>query len=108
MVEYIQVLTTVDSKERAEEITKRLLEERLAACIQIIGPIVSFYWWRQKIETSQEWICLIKTESAKYKDIEKMIKELHNYETPEIIAIPITTGYSRYLEWISSEVAERY
>ncbi|MCS7125706.1 MAG: divalent-cation tolerance protein CutA [Aigarchaeota archaeon] len=104
MSKYIQVLTTIDSEAKAEEIAKRLLRDRLAACVQIIGPIKSMYWWKDQMEEAREWICLIKTESSKYADIENTIKEVHSYEVPEIIALPIISGYSRYLEWISNEV----
>lgn len=104
MSEYIQVLTTVDSKEKAEEIARKLLDARLAACIQIIGPIRSMYWWKEEIEDSHEWICLVKTKAEIYNEVERMIKDIHSYEVPEIIAIPVTHGYDKYLKWLTTEL----
>ncbi len=104
MSEYIQVLTTVDSREKAEEIAGKLLNAKLAACIQIIGPVKSMYWWKGVIEDSQEWICLVKTKAEMYSEVEKMIKNIHSYEVPEIIAIPVIQGYDKYLQWLISEL----
>lgn len=104
MNEYIQVLTTIDSREKAEMIGRRLLEARLAGCVQIIGPIRSIYWWRNVIEEADEWICLIKTRAELYDVVEEHIRSLHSYEVPEIISIPIYKGYSKYLEWLSNEL----
>lgn len=104
MSEFIQVLTSIDSREKAEEISRKLLEARLAACIQIIGPIKSMYWWRGVIESSQEWLCFIKTRVDMYKNVEEMIRSLHSYEVPEIIVLPIIQGFQKYLEWMSNEL----
>lgn len=104
MSEFIEVLTTVDARERAEKISRRLLEARLAACIQIIGPVTSMYWWKGDIENSQEWLCIIKTRTDLYKDVEGTIRSLHSYEVPEIVVLPIVRGYTKYLEWLSAEL----
>jgi len=72
--------------------------------VQIVGPITSTYWWKGSIETAEEWLCLIKTSQNLYADLEKVIKEMHPYETPEIIAIPILTGSSDYLQWLDNEL----
>ncbi|MEM0275253.1 MAG: divalent-cation tolerance protein CutA [Nitrososphaerota archaeon] len=104
MMEFIQVITTIDSKEKAEEICRILLEERLAACVQIIGPVDSFYWWKGELEHSREWICLIKSSREVYGDLEKKILEHHPYEVPEIIVLPVIEGYRKYLDWLSSEL----
>ena len=72
--------------------------------MQIVGPITSTYWWKGSIETAEEWLCLIKTSQNLYADLEKAIKEMHPYETPEIIAIPILTGSSDYLQWLDNEL----
>ena len=72
--------------------------------MQIVGPITSTYWWKGSIETAEEWLCLIKTSQNLYADLEKVIKEMHPYETPEIIAIPILTGSSDYLQWLDNEL----
>ena len=100
MKSYIQVTTTTETKEEAEKIAQYLVEQKLAACVQITGPIASTYRWKGKVETAQEWLCLIKTREDLYDKVEKAIKELHSYETPEIIAVPIIKGSSEYLSWL--------
>ena len=100
MKSYIQVFTTIETKEEAEKIAQYLVEQKLAACVQITGPIASTYRWKGKVETAQEWLCLIKTREDLYDKVEKAIKELHSYETPEIIAVPIVKGSSEYLSWL--------
>jgi periplasmic divalent cation tolerance protein len=102
--EYIQIFTTIENKEDAEKIAKSLIEKRLAGCIQIIGPISSIYWWKNKIETSQEWLCIIKSKKKLYEEIEKSIKEIHPYEIPEIIAMQIISGSKDYLKWLDNEL----
>jgi len=104
MEKYIQIFTTTEKKDDAEKIAKTLVEKRLAGCIQIVGPIVSTYWWKGNVETTKEWLCFIKSKKALYKKLEKAIKEIHPYETPEIIAMPIVSGSRDYLEWLSNEL----
>lgn len=105
--EYIQVFTTTEKKEDAERIAKALLEMRLAGCVQIVGPITSTYWWEGSLETAEEWLCIIKSKRSHYEEFEKAIKEIHPYETPEIIATPIVVGSKDYLKWLSDELTER-
>ena len=102
--EYIQVFTTTEKKEDAEKIAKALVEKRLAGCIQIVGPIVSTYWWKGNVETAGEWLCFIKSKKTLYEDLEKAIKEIHPYEIPEIIALPIISGSKEYLDWLNNEI----
>jgi periplasmic divalent cation tolerance protein len=104
MEEYIQVFVTTDKKEDAEKIAGVLVKDRMAGCTQIVGPIVSTYWWKGNIETAEEWLCLIKSKKSLYQKIEKAVKEMHTYETPEIIAIPIVDGSKDYFEWLKNEV----
>ena len=104
MEAHIQVVTTTENKDDAEKIAKALVERRLAACVQLLGPIVSTYWWKDDIETAQEWLCHIKTHKSLYHETEKAIKAIHPYETPEIIAMPIVAGSNDYLEWLSREL----
>jgi periplasmic divalent cation tolerance protein len=104
MAEYIQVLTTVGSEEEAAKISGALLERRLAACVQTIGPITSRYHWQGKLAQEREWQCLAKTEATLYQQVEAAIRSLHSYEEPEILAIPILAGSSGYLDWISANV----
>jgi periplasmic divalent cation tolerance protein len=104
MDEYIQVFTTTEKKEDAEKIATVLVEKRLAGCIQIVGPIVSTYWWKGNLETAGEWLCFIKSKKTLYDELEKAIKEVHPYETPEIIAVPIISGSKDYLGRLNSEL----
>jgi periplasmic divalent cation tolerance protein len=102
--EYVMAITTTSQKEDAEQIAKYLLKKRLAACIQIVGPITSSYWWNEEICTDEEWICLIKTSQKNYETLEKAIKEIHPYETPEVIALPILAGSQDYLAWLGNQL----
>ncbi|MBP8625469.1 MAG: divalent-cation tolerance protein CutA [Syntrophorhabdaceae bacterium] len=104
MEKYIQIHTTTDRKDTAENIARVLLEGRLAACVQIIGPITSLYWWEGKIETTEEWLCLIKSKKGLYRQVEETVRAHHNYKVPEIIAVEITDGSYDYLDWLKKEV----
>jgi periplasmic divalent cation tolerance protein len=104
MPEYIQVVTTVAHRDEAERIGRTLVEERLAACVQISGPIASTYRWRGNIETAEEWQCAAKSRRDLFERIEQTIRRLHSYETPEIIATPISAGSEAYLAWLEGEL----
>jgi len=99
----IQVVTTIDDKEKAEYIGKQLVRKRLASCVQIAGPIKSIYWWKGQMEEVDEWQCIIKTKKSHYKKIEEEIKRLHHYELPEIIAINIDVALTGYAKWVEEE-----
>lgn len=101
--QYILVLTTVPEIEVGQIIAERLTEERLAACVTISSAGQSVYWWKGKISQESEHILFIKTNKDHYDQIEEKIKQIHPYEVPEIIAIPILAGNKKYLEWIDSE-----
>jgi periplasmic divalent cation tolerance protein len=107
MKTYFQVTTTTETKEQAENIAQHLVEAKLAACVQIVGPITSIYRWKGKVENTQEWLCLIKTRDDLYNKVEAAIKNQHPYETPEIIAVPIVKGSKEYLQWISEETENK-
>jgi periplasmic divalent cation tolerance protein len=100
----VQVLTTAGSEEEAERIGDVLVEARLAACVQVIGPIVSRYRWQGELERATEWQCLAKTQAALYPAVEEAIRAAHSYEEPEILAIPVLTGSAGYLAWIADNV----
>lgn len=104
MTDYIQVLTTVNSEDASNRIATRLLERRLAACVQVSGPVKSSYWWKGQIETATEWYCIAKTTAARYRDVEAAITSEHPYDEPEIVAIPIPAGSEGYLRWIGEQV----
>ncbi len=105
--EFIQVSATVNSKRIANKIAVRLLGERVASCVQLVGPIESSYWWKGKIEHDKEWLCLIKGRSRDYPRIEAAIKKIHPYEVAEILALPVLYGNNEYLRWIRSETDRR-
>jgi len=104
MHSFIQVVTTMDRKEDAERIARALVEDRLAACVQLIGPVRSTYWWKGRVETAEEWQCWAKTEAGFYEEVEKAIRAIHPYELPEIVAMPILRGSPEYLEWLRGEL----
>jgi periplasmic divalent cation tolerance protein len=105
--EYVQVLTTVDDEKKAGEIAESLLSTRAAACVQIIGPIVSSCWWKGKLLHANEWICIAKARAEDYDKVESIIKNIHPYEVPEILAMPVVFGNPAYLHWIHDETAAR-
>ena len=106
MNEYIQVVTTTEHREDAERIARSLVEERLAACAQVMGPVTSTYRWHGKIETAEEWQCWVKTRRDLYDQIEQTIRRLHPYEVPEILAMPILAGSADYLAWLEGKTGK--
>jgi len=102
---FIQVTTTTETKADAERIARALVEARLAACVQIVGPIESIYRWKGRIETTGEWLCLIKSREEHYGAIEQTIRSLHPYEAPEIVSVGMTGGSRDYLDWLRGELA---
>ena len=100
MTDAIQITTTTGDRGTAERIATELVDRRLAACVQISGPVDSTYRWQEKIETTEEWLCTIKALAANYLAIEQLIKQIHPYDVPEILAVPVTAGSEAYLEWL--------
>jgi periplasmic divalent cation tolerance protein len=102
--DYIQVVTTTENREDAQRIARTLVEQRLAACVQILGPITSTYWWKEAVEIAEEWLCLIKSREDRYRELEQTIRDLHPYEVPEILAMPVLAGNPSYLQWLTNEL----
>ncbi|MBM4306782.1 MAG: divalent-cation tolerance protein CutA [Deltaproteobacteria bacterium] len=96
----IIVLVTCGSEEEALRISNTLVEERLAACVNLISPIRSIYRWEGRIWDEKEWLLVIKTQKKKFDDLENKVKSLHSYSVPEIISLPVIAGSSSYLEWL--------
>ena len=96
--------TTAGSEAEAEAIAAALVERRLAACVQILGPLASTYRWQGTVETAREWQCVVKTAASRYAEVEAAIRELHSYDEPEIIATPIVSGSAGYLRWIDESI----
>jgi periplasmic divalent cation tolerance protein len=99
----IIVVTQVPDRAVAADLARVLLEQRLAACVNIGAPIESIYHWRGRIETGEEIPVVIKTRSVLYSEVEAAVRKIHPYDTPEIIAIPVVDGDARYLAWIANE-----
>lgn len=106
MREYMQVQVTVDDRDKAASLARSAVEARLAACAQLVGPIVSTYWWEGQIETAEEFLLLLKTTGDSVDRLTEHIRSEHPYETPEIIALPIEGGLTTYLDWIASETRQ--
>ena len=103
MTDFIQIMTAIGSKQDALKVANAIVGQRLAACVQVIGPITSTYWWQGAMETAEEWLCLIKTRQDLYERVEQAIRENHPYDEPEILALPVLAGSKTYLQWIVSE-----
>jgi periplasmic divalent cation tolerance protein len=101
---YIVVYVTVKEAEEAKKIAKSLVKRRLAACVNVLPEIESYFWWKDKLETEKEVMLIIKTKEALLPELTKAVKRLHSYSIPEIIAVPVTGGSRDYLEWIDSEL----
>ena len=99
------VLTTAGGREEALKIARGLVEQRLAACVNIVGPMESVYRWKGKVEEAKEWLLLVKTTAEAVEGVAAAIRALHSYELPECVEISIEGGSAEYLEWIGEEVA---
>lgn len=100
----IIVLMTTATKKEAEKIARNLLNQRLIACANIVGPASSLFWWKEKISRENEFLVLMKTSTDLFEKLATTIKQMHSYEVPEIVAVPITKGEQSYLEWLSGSL----
>jgi periplasmic divalent cation tolerance protein len=98
------VYITTSSEEESAIIGQKLVEERLAACANIVKEIKSFYWWQESLEEDHESVLMVKTLTKNVEPIIKRVKELHSYENPCVVAFPIIGGSREYLEWLESEL----
>jgi periplasmic divalent cation tolerance protein len=105
MTEKIVVLSTCGSEEEAARIANKLVDAHLAACVNLIPKIRSFYRWRDKVEDSVEWMLVIKTSRACFEPLCAVLEAAHSYELPEVLAIPIVDGSTNYLAWLDGELA---
>jgi periplasmic divalent cation tolerance protein len=80
------------------------VEARLAACAQVLGPITSSYWWEGAVASDQEWQVVFKTTAAAYPALERHLRQVHSYDVPEILCLPVTAGHRPYLDWLDTEV----
>jgi periplasmic divalent cation tolerance protein len=105
MDDVIVVLTNLPDKEAAMRLARGLVERRLAACVNVLAECTSVYRWKGAVETAAEVPVLIKTRSGRYPEIEATIRELHPYELPEIVAVPVQLGSDEYLQWVAEETS---
>jgi len=101
---YIIVLVTAQSKQEAEHIAQKLLEAKLIACANILGPVSSHYHWNGKIEQAEEFLVIMKSQLGLFKDLSETVKAFHSYEVPEVVALPIVGGSEAYLGWLGGSL----
>jgi len=101
---YIVLFITTANTEEAQRISRVLLEQRKVACANIVPRVSSFFWWQDKIDSAQDSLLIIKTKASQLTELVRLVKELHSYDVPEIIAVPIVGGNQDYLEWIGNAV----
>jgi periplasmic divalent cation tolerance protein len=100
--DYIIVLVTTASKQEAEKIANHLLNDKLIACANIIGPVTSLFRWRENVERAEEYVALMKSRRDLFDRLTEAVKTLHSYEVPEILALPVAEGSRTYLDWLQS------
>jgi periplasmic divalent cation tolerance protein len=100
MTEFVVVLVTAGSEEESARLAETVVLEQLAACVNVVGPVRSVYTWKGELQRDDEHLLVIKTRTALYEALERRIRELHSYETPEVIALPVTSGSRAYLDWL--------
>jgi len=103
--EYITVFITAPNEEEASKISRTIVEERLAACVNIIRSVRSIYRWQGSVEDESEVLMVVKTKRTLFDRLQKRVKELHSYEVPEIIGLPVVEGSKDYLDWLGQETA---
>jgi periplasmic divalent cation tolerance protein len=100
---HLVVLSTFDSPDQAAEVARTLVSERLAACVNLVGPIRSIYRWEGKLCDDSETLAIIKTTSERFEAMRIRLVELHPYKVPEVVALPIDAGHAPYLAWVTGE-----
>jgi len=101
---HIVILITTKDKLEAEKIAKMLIQNKLAACVNILAGVKSLFRWQGKIDQAKEALLIVKSKKEKFDKIAKLVKSMHSYDLPEIIAIPIVSGFKPYLDWINESV----
>jgi len=105
MTDKIVVFSTCSSAEEAETLARRLLDQHLAACVNVVPGVRSFYWWQGKIEDSAEFLLVIKSSRAHFPKLGEALSAAHSYQVPEIVALQIVDGSPAYLDWLDRELA---
>src|SRR4051812_27478845 len=104
MTDKIIVLSTCGSSEEAENLARKLVTQRLAACVNVIQQVQSFYWWQGAVTNGREWLLVIKTARELFPELRSMLESSHSYELPEILAMPVVEGSTNYLLWMEREL----
>lgn len=107
MPSVFQVESTVDSHEEAQALAAALVERRLAACVQVVGPIRSTFWWEGRVQDAEEFLLLCKVPGERLGEAIELIEELHSYDVPEVLAFEVADGSRSYLDWVAAETTER-
>ena len=102
---YIVVFITTATLEEAQQISKVLLERKKVACVNIVLRVDSLFWWQDKLDSAQESLLIVKTKQSLLNEVTTLVKKIHSYDTPEVIALPIVGGNQDYLEWIGDSVS---
>lgn len=105
--EILQVITTTAEESDANKLGRAALENRLAACMQIAGPVESSYWWNGRIETVREFVCVMKTTREAYPKLEQLLLSMHPYEEPEIVAVPAAAVSPGYQKWLVGQLKSK-
>ena len=103
MSDHVRIETTVDSAEGAQRLADSLVTARLVACAQVVGPIRSTYWWEGAATTDEEWLIVLKTAADRLDDVVAHLREVHPYDVPEVVAVPVVDGHPDYLRWVTTE-----
>ena len=105
MTDKIVVFSTCGSEAEAERLARHLVEAHLAACVNVVAPVRSFYRWKGAIEDAQEWLLIIKTARSLFDGLRTALETAHSYELPEVLALPVVEGSPNYLAWLEGELA---
>ena len=103
---YVVIFITAKDVDEAKKIARRLLEEKLIACANILSGVRSLFWWQGKVDDAEEALLIMKTRQRLFPKIRKTVQSLHSYDVPEIIALPLVDGNKEYLHWIDESVRE--
>ena len=108
MKEFIPVviLITASTGEEAQQIADKLLAQRKAACVNIIPNVHSLFWWKGELDSAEETVLIVKSRASLIDEIVSLVKEVHSYEVPEVIALPLVGGNQDYLNWLSAELRD--
>ena len=101
---YSLIFSTASSKDEAQHIARALVEQKLVACVNIIAPMDSIYRWKGEIESAQEFLLMMKTESERFERVRDAVKSLNSYEVPEVMQVSVENGLPAYLQWISTSI----